>query len=269
MGGVRITNFVTNLRIYEYGRLQRQGTALSLRMEIHICRFVNSWLIRYSHPPLPVVMNLFLTSAGLTNKKIKDRFKAETLNLENTKVAILFTTGDSRTPEWRLKHEQIFDELGLKCDFINLSEDIDLTGRLSDYGIFYVCGGNTFYILDRLRKTGVVQVLLESMDKNKLYVGSSAGSIVMCPDVETAGVGFECDKNEIELKDLKGLNRVPFFIAPHYDDYEREILENFSHEKNKPIVALNDQQAIFVEGDRFVLLGDSGGLEIGCVLEKN
>jgi dipeptidase E len=214
-------------------------------------------------------MNLFLTSAGLTNKKIKDRFKAEALKLENTKVVILFTAGDSRTPEWRLKHEQIFDELGLKCDFINLSEDIDLTGRLSDYGIFYVCGGNTFYILDRLRKTGVAQALLDSMEKNKLYVGSSAGSIVMCPEIEVAGVGFDGDKNEIELKDLKGLNRVPFFIAPHYDEYEREILENFSHEKNKPIVALNDQQAIFVEGDRFVLLGDSGGLEIGCILEKN
>ncbi|MFH1089122.1 MAG: Type 1 glutamine amidotransferase-like domain-containing protein [Candidatus Uhrbacteria bacterium] len=214
-------------------------------------------------------MNLFLTSAGLTNKKIKDRFKNETLKLENTKVVVLFTAGDSRTPEWRLKHEQIFGELGLKCDFINISEAVDLTSQLSDYGIFYVCGGNTFYILDRLRKTGVIQVLLDSMIKNKLYVGSSAGSIVMCPDVEIAGVGFDGDKNEIELKDLKGLNRVPFFIMPHYDDYEREILENFSHEKNKSVVALTDQQAIFVEGDKFVLLGDNGGLEIGCVLEKD
>ena len=43
--------------------------------------------------------------------------------------------------------------------------------QLEAADIIYVSGGNTFYLLQELRRTGTDELLVREVDKGKLYVG--------------------------------------------------------------------------------------------------
>ena len=213
-------------------------------------------------------MNLLLTSDGLSDNEIKECFLEEIKKLDNKKIAVLYTVKNPGDEQWLAYREQELDLLNLTYHFINISENRDLSEVLLNYGIIYICGGNTFYILDRIRKTGVDKFLLESINRNLLYVGLSAGSIIMCPDIEVAGIGPDGDDNDICLSDLKGFNIVPFSIYPHYKDEDKLFVEKFFNDNNKPVIAINDNQAIFVKKNNFTLMGDIGELQLGCELRR-
>ena len=70
----------------------------------------------------------------------------------------------------------------------------------------YVCGGNTFKILHKLRETRLDVYITKQVEQGALYVGVSAGSIIAGPDIEIAGWGSEGDENEVNLQDLEGFN---------------------------------------------------------------
>lgn len=127
--------------------------------------------------------------------------------------------------------------------------------------MYYVCGGNTFYILDRIRKTGIDNILLKAIKKDKLYIGVSAGSILTSNNIKTANLGKDGDDNEIGLKDITGFNILPFHFYPHYDETKKEAVEEFYKIEQEPIMALTDDQAIFVTDDKYILIGNKGGIQ--------
>jgi len=75
-------------------------------------------------------------------------------------------------------------------------------------------GGNDFYLMDCIRKSGLAEVLPEML-KNKIYVGISAGSMVTArklPSKEFQALYYE---EETGIKDDSGLSFVDFQISPH------------------------------------------------------
>lgn len=206
-------------------------------------------------------MKLLLTSTGLTNHKIRDFFVSQFETFENKKACLIFTIKQESDWQWLEHYDSELKEIGLEYDGINISEEKDLS-ELQDYDVYYVCGGNTFYILDRLRKTSLDKVILKAIEKDKFYVGVSAGSIITGPDIEIAGIPGG-DKNDINLKDLAGLKVVPFCISPHFMDQERIDIEELQKRNNEPIVAITDDQAVFVTENECLLIGEEGGLLIG------
>jgi dipeptidase E len=196
-------------------------------------------------------MKLLLTSAGLKNQKIRDFFVAQFDALKNKKACLIFTIWEESDWLWLDGYAEELGGIGLVYDQLNISEDKNLSD-LKDYDIYYVCGGNTFYILDRMRKTGLDKVLVESIKNGKFYVGVSAGSIIAGPDIEVAGLG---DPNDVNLKDLTGLNLVPYIITPHYNPKEKSEVDNFMEKrKGESVIPLTDDQAVFVEDGEMVLI---------------
>jgi dipeptidase E len=196
-------------------------------------------------------MKLLLTSAGLKNQKIRDFFVAQFDQLEDKKACLIFTIREESDWQWLDLYDNELNDIGLAYDRINLSEDKNLSG-LRNYDIYYVCGGNTFFILDRMRKTGLDRVLIEAVKNGKFYVGVSAGSIIPGPDIEVANLG---DPNDLNLEDLTGLKLVPYIITPHYQLKEKSEVENFREKrKGEKVIPLTDDQAIFVEDDKMVLV---------------
>jgi peptidase E len=108
-----------------------------------------------------------------------------------------------------------------------------------------VCGGgNTYYLLYHMKKSGFNKLLPLLLQKGVIYVGSSAGSCVCSPNISY--VRDEDDPGMApKLKDYSGLNLVNFEIYPHCT----EELES-TPEK----IYLRDNQAIVVNSGGYSIV---------------
>ncbi len=92
------------------------------------------------------------------------------------------------------------------------------------------------------------------MPKGFIYIGSSAGSYVACPNIEMACCKHQ-DGERYGLKDLTGMNLVPFLMTVHYDSKYEAILKEKIPQTNFSVKILSDEQAILVKNDNITLLG--------------
>ncbi len=154
--------------------------------------------------------------------------------------------------KWSLKR------LGLRVDVLDVSTSPyeTIKAKLEKNNYIYVTGGNTFYLLQELRKTGADALLIYEINKGKLYIGESAGAIVVAKNIEYSSAMDNKEKAP-GLKDYTGLNLVNFYVVPHYMNWEfnkavKKIVDAYSDELN--LTVISDSQAIFVENDKLTLL---------------
>ena len=74
--------------------------------------------------------------------------------------------------------------------------------NINDFDIIYMLGGNTFYLLDVIRKTNFDKQIIDFINKGKIYIGSSAGSEILGSSIEPA---LNYDLNNVNMKDFTGL----------------------------------------------------------------
>jgi dipeptidase E len=195
-------------------------------------------------------MRLLLTSAGITNQSIADAL-TELVGkpASDTKVALVPTASnlEKGNKDWyirQLTNLQKYDFSWIDIVDISASE-VPWRERLAEVDVVVMSGGNTFHLLDQVRKSGFAEWLKENLEK-KVYVGISAGSIIITPSIAIASVD-NGDENLSGLTDLTGLALVNFEVSPHTP-------EHVSHEGNKKylqttsneLYALDDQSALKV-----------------------
>lgn len=200
---------------------------------------------------------LFLTSTGLP-LETRQYF----LNLigkppQKLKVAFIPTAADPEEDKWFVDSaKKELAEIGFTFQEIDLKEDPKIIKeKLEDCDIIYINGGNTFYLLDLVRKSGLDKYISQLLDQGKIYVGVSAGSALAGPDIEIAGWSPDWDKNIVNLKDTTGLNLVPFAICPHFEESHREILKRNLQGKNYQIIPITNSQAILVLDKNYQVVG--------------
>ncbi len=68
-------------------------------------------------------------------------------------------------------------DMGFQVTDLDLKEydQITLEAKLADIDLVLVAGGNTFYLLDQVRKSGFDKVIPKMLARGLIYVGSSAG----------------------------------------------------------------------------------------------
>ena len=82
----------------------------------------------------------------------------------------------------------------------------------------YLAGGNTFYFLHHLKRSGVFERLKRYAREGGAIGGLSAGAIIQTPSIGLAGYPpWDRDANSVRLKDLRGLGLVDFEFFPHYE----------------------------------------------------
>lgn len=207
-------------------------------------------------------MKLLLTSNGI-NGKIKDAFiYLLPKDPKETKVAFVTTAvygeRDWDSSEWLEERRQEVRDCGVDniedIDIRDMTRE-DVENLLNEKDVLYVAGGNTFFLLHYARQCGLQEALKKFFAGGKVYVGISAGSIICAPTIETA-VYLPEDINKIGITDLTGFSYVPFLISPHFDENNREILEEESKETVLPMVVLTDVQAVLVKDEVLQLVGD-------------
>lgn len=114
--------------------------------------------------------------------------------------------------------------------------------KLLKANILVISGGNTYILLQNLRRSGLLKTLQEFIKKEEFVIsGFSAGAIVLTPTINICNI-IGPNENSINLKDLTGLNIIDFEVFPHYSEGQREILTQYKQKnKNKIKTITNDE----------------------------
>ncbi|MDP2671521.1 MAG: Type 1 glutamine amidotransferase-like domain-containing protein [bacterium] len=173
-------------------------------------------------------------------------------SLEKTTVAFIPTAADPYEDKWFVDVDRkALEERGYLVQEVDLKKkgEGNLREEMGNAGIIFVCGGNTFYLLEKARESGFDEVVKEFVEKGVIYIGSSAGSVLVGPDIEP--VAWMDDPSKAKLDSTKGFGLVDFVALPHFGNkkyiskYE-EIMEKYSGKYD--LIKLTDQEAVVVEG---------------------
>lgn len=218
-------------------------------------------------------MKLLLTSGGISNDSIKKSFfnlvgkKPEDISLAFIPTASNVEIGDKK--EWLIKDLIVLKDLNLKSISI---VDISAVERkiwepqLREADVLFFEGGNTFHLMEWVDKSGLKDLLPELL-KTKVYVGVSAGSMILSLDL-LLNISQKLYKEDLErTENMNGLNIVNFYVLPHYNGshFSKRTKENIleaTKDINGKIYALDDNSAIEVFNDNTKIISEGEFLEI-------
>lgn len=162
---------------------------------------------------------LFLSSsfkdvAGLFENFVKEDVKGKKVTFIPTATnveRIKFYVGSAK---------KSFKKMGLLVDELDVSKAAieEITDKLQSNDYIYVSGGNTFYLLQELRKSGADKIITEEINRGKPYMGESAGSMVLSPDITYVKDMDDC-KIATDLEQFAALHIVDFYPLPHHTNF--------------------------------------------------
>ena len=190
--------------------------------------------------------NIVLTSCGIIDEDFKNEFYniVSREELSNIKVLYITTAADGDVDDdksWMDDEYKSILDLGINED--NITEykigvgDIDL----NCFDIIYMMGGNTFYLLDMIRKYKFDILIKKFIESKKIYIGSSAGSEILGNSIEIA---LPYDDNIVNMRDFTGLRIVDGLIVPHCNR-KKEFIKKLSKERDN-IIQLFDGSGFIV-----------------------
>lgn len=181
---------------------------------------------------------------------------------------------------YHFPHDWVIDDLiSIHNNFSNNIELVPFTlelteikRRLLDKDAIFVIGGNTAYLKTIFDKTGFSAILPELLEE-KVYVGSSAGSMILghCPTKATL-LKTSGDDDDFSVTEYLGL--LPLEIIPHIHGKftlptaEAQIIPE-SQQKPYPVFGLSDYAAVIVEENKTYPIGhDFSVAERGQIIQK-
>lgn len=201
--------------------------------------------------------NIFLTSGGFNtvNKSVSqenyDFFKQISIGKS---VIIISNAAPEGTGNYKARanvKDNFLNVGAKKADVIDLDET-----NISDilnYDIIYMLSGNVTYLIELNQKTNFKNILIEFL-KNGIYIGESAGSMILGPNLKyiyDIKKGTKPKYNTI-LESYAGLNFVDMYIYPHFQKASSESKSKVSQyevDNNISITRLNDGDIISVQYD--------------------
>ncbi|MEK7127389.1 MAG: Type 1 glutamine amidotransferase-like domain-containing protein [Patescibacteria group bacterium] len=165
--------------------------------------------------------------------------------------------------EWLIDDLYNCKKLGFKqidiCDIAAVSKQI-ISKRLHEANVIAVGGGDPFYLLRWIKKVGLNKDFQEYL-KDKIYVGLSAGSVIMGDSLFLATDSLLNYEKTGKLNFTKGLGFVNLIVRPHLNSIFRtkitvDYLSNFVKKTKSPVYAIDDQSAVKVDGDKIEVVSE-------------
>ena len=144
-------------------------------------------------------------------------------------------------------------KLGLTVDELEISTATadEITDKLEKNDFIYITGGNVFFLLQELRRTGADKVIKEQVEVGKLYIGESAGSMIASPNIEYAQ-DMDSVKKAPNLNTFEALSLVDFYPIPHHTNFPfKKAVEKIisKYEATLTLYPISNKEAISVNGD--------------------
>lgn len=186
-------------------------------------------------------MKLILTSKDFLNEKSKN---AIVNNLEkNIKdVKLLFIPPAKATKEdlCSNKYQKRIMGYGFSKENVYIFNYYEPNKfRNLKIDAIYVGGGNTFSLLDRLRKCGFDKDIINYVNNGVTYIGGSAGTHIVTKNIKHV---LNFDENTAKITDFKGLGLFNGIIICHYDESREKILKSINSKYK--IYTLKDDEYI-------------------------
>ena len=152
---------------------------------------------------------------------------------------------------------KLFKKLGASVTEIDISTEAYSTIQavFEDADVIYFTGGNSFFLMDQLRKTETDELLKKELANGKLMIGESAGAIICAPTIQYIE-HLDEKPEDYSQEDNEGLDLIDFYVLPHYltapfKKITERIMAEFS---DLNICAINNHQAIIVndEGSKVI-----------------
>lgn len=168
----------------------------------------------------------------------------------------LITTATNPYPAdhrpWYEQNKAKLIEFGFNpIEYDLVGKDVAILRRdLSIFDVIYVEGGNVFYLMNEVRKSGFDLVIDELLLSGKLYMGSSAGSMIMGPNLDHL-LTIDDPTLAPDLHDFSGLGYVKQKIIPHFGrDKYRQKHALLKEKYGNALTFLRDDQAVIVNDDQ-------------------
>lgn len=229
-------------------------------------------------------MKLLLTSNGFIENSLEKDFLDLVDDRKNLKVAIIPTAGDpiewvpekegdqtkdyiakltrpNDTEYGKGKDYLYFKNKGYDVVIVDLKEDpVEIKEKIESVDVIVVGGGDANWLLDWAKKSKLDTYLKDLLNKGVVYVGISAGSGLINPDIGLTW--WEPDWKPDHI----GLGIVDFVIVPHQKESDAlSNVENLTKRKKHmqslidfpwKVYLLQDGQAIKVDGDKIEHIGE-------------
>lgn len=150
-------------------------------------------------------------------------------------------------------------KLGLVVEQLEVStaSHEEIVRKLSEADYIFVEGGNTFFLLQELRRTGADAMIIDHVHNGKLYIGASAGSVIASGNIEYLQYMDDAAAAPGLNGDFSSLGLVDFSVVPHATNFPfkkiaQKIIAEYSDKCDlRPI---SNNQVIVVDGTGVTLL---------------
>lgn len=200
-------------------------------------------------------MKTILASSGFTNEEIvvaceklvgKPRAK---INFVILNEAIKAEKGDCR---WLIEGlNEIAEKFGGIIELVDLQahELEHVKERMRECDVVFCFGGQTDYLKDVFVKTGFSEILPEIMEE-KVWVGSSAGSCVLCykESKQTSIKVFEETEKNRHYLELLPICFLPHYGSDWFPQLTKDVAIKESETMDVPVYLMSDQSAVVVRG---------------------
>ena len=146
------------------------------------------------------------------------------------------------------------EKMGLIIDELEISKAApeEIAEKLTKNDYVYISGGNTFFLLQELKRTGTDKIIADQVNGGKLYIGESAGAMVASPDIEYAGA-MDSVKKAPKLKGFDALALTDFYTVPHHTNapFKKAVEKIIAQYGNSlTLYPISNKKAVLVSGDK-------------------
>jgi dipeptidase E len=192
---------------------------------------------------------IFLTSKA---SKVFDKI-APILKKERSHNVLFITTASNlhKNKDFIEEDASKLEEYGFKVNRFDIAgkNNEELKFAINKSDVLFIAGGNTFLLMQEIRKSGFDKLIIDVLNSKKTYIGSSAGSVILGPTIEY--IKYFDDLSKAQLNNFNGLNIFNFLLIPHFNQKEfikkyAALKKEYAHYKFKTIT---DNQFIYNKGN--------------------
>lgn len=204
-------------------------------------------------------MKFFLASRINTPESILKLENFLSSDLSNKNVVYIPTAANAEEGRWSWKKSETLKMAKQKCKSVKVIELEDCRTKdiLSDIrkaDILWMAGGYPGYLLYWIRLSQLDKQLPQILKKGVIYVGSSAGSMLLSKTQYSAEM---FDDAEYGASLIPGLGYLDFEIRPHYtDDMYEDVKEKWQKLGKGELCLLKDGEAITLVDGKIEFLGE-------------